>query len=305
MAFPPLRHSTTSNASDLTQVGNEFCATPHNHQNTPPIAGLGRICLGVMAGISLVLSGPVYAATSDHSPSPAPTVPSFQIAQRLNFRVDNIRTSPSRIGGFARGDACFRDSAEAQRPIALFPITAEETVPGEATAPIGVATTVEAHPTFFVYVPELGVDNGEFTLWSEDQSDVLAIKNIQLPAQAGVIPIAVPEDVSLEVGKTYYWTLEVLCNEDDRSRNTFVEGLVQRVPPTATLVSRLEQVEPRDRLFLYVNAGLWYEALTTLAQLRTQDPTDTSLQADWETLLDSANLDGVADAPLLYPVSFE
>jgi hypothetical protein len=226
--------------------------------------------------------------------SPATSSPR-RVAQRLNFSSRNIRSSPRRMGGFAGGVACQND----QRPVALLPIPASAVNNSpQGTRVIGLMDTVADRPTFFVYVPAMGVEKGEFTLWSNDQTELLTEKTVTLPEQAGVIALNLPEEITLEPGDTYYWTLEVLCNEDDRSRNYYVEGLVQRITPEAALAARLEQAPPRDRPALYANAGLWYETLSSLAQLRYENPADISLQADWENLLDSVNLTTVADAPL-------
>lgn len=257
-----------------------------------------HVGLSLITGLLVASPGWAYSVSENGMRSPH-VVPSLQIAQRLTFRVPNITGSPSRIGGFARGEACFTDSINAQRPIALIPLPSEQTNPPL----VPLAKTVEAHPTFFVYLPNMGVATGEFVVWSEDQSNILTEQRIPLPQEAGVIPVRVPEALTLETGITYYWTLEVLCNEDDRSRNAVVEGLVQRIEPETTLLSQLNQAQPRDRPSLYANAGYWYETLASLAKLRYDNPADVTLQADWESLLESVNLDGVAEAALLEPAT--
>lgn len=253
---------------------------------------------GMLTIFPTLAYGTTATATRSSSPStqisPATSSPR-RVAQRLNFSSRNIRSSPSRIGGFARGESCQSD----QRPVALLPIPANAVSNStQGTQVIGFMDTAADRPTFFVYVPAMGVEKGEFTLWSNDQTELLTEKTVLLPEQAGVIALNLPEEITLEPGNTYYWTLEVLCNEDDRSRNYYVEGLVQRVIPEAALVAQLEQASPRDRPALYANAGLWYETLSSLAQLRYENPADASLQADWENLLGSVNLTPVADAPL-------
>lgn len=252
----------------------------------------------LVTGMLTVFPNLAYSATTmaERSSSPsAQASPVRRVAQRLNFSSRNIRSSPSRIGGFARGESC----QNAQRPVALLPIPASAVNNSpQGIRPIGFTDTVADRPTFFVYVPAMGVEKGEFTLWSNDQTELLTEKTVMLPEQAGVIALTLPEEITLEPGNTYYWTLEVLCNEDDRSRNYYVEGLVQRVTPEAALTAQLEQAPPRDRPALYANAGLWYETLASLAQLRYENPADISLQADWENLLNSVNLTPVAEAPL-------
>ncbi|WP_257237011.1 DUF928 domain-containing protein [Nostoc sp. 'Peltigera malacea cyanobiont' DB3992] len=45
--------------------------------------------------------------------------------------------------------------------------------------------------------------------------------------------------------------------------------------------------------------GIWYEALTILAQLRQKNPQDTALQAEWRNLLSSIRLDDIVAEPIL------
>jgi len=262
--------------------------------NLPPLSRPLSFSLCLLTGFLTLLPGLAYGATPGGSSASSAASSSRRTAGSLDFSVDNIRSSPRRINGFVRGGGpCPSNTAQAEPPIALLPaLPADE---------IALAETVQAHPTFFVYIPEITVDTGEFTLWSEDLSDILVLKEVPLPQQAGVIPISVPEEVTLEPGVTYYWSLEVLCNEEDRSRNAFVDGLVQRVTPETDLEAQLAEVEPRDRPALYASAGFWYETIAALAQLRYEDPFDPSLEADWESLLDSVNLEDVANAPLLLP----
>ena len=50
---------------------------------------------------------------------------------------------------------------------------------------------------------------------------------------------------------------------------------------------------------LYAQAGIWYEALATLAELRRSKPNDSVLISAWESLLQSVGLDTVAKEPII------
>jgi hypothetical protein len=49
----------------------------------------------------------------------------------------------------------------------------------------------------------------------------------------------------------------------------------------------------------YNEKGIWYDAVTSLAQQRLQKPQDVRLQKDWSDLLESANLEEISQQPLL------
>ena len=233
--------------------------------------------------------------------------PAFQVAQRLRFPVENVESSRGRTGGFARGDACFANPLEAQPPVALVPVLtpdmAEASGAAAGEAQMGLAKTVEAHPSLYIFVPAIGVEQAQFILETEDQSQVLLETVVPLPAESGILQVTVPESVvPLEVGETYAWALMLLCNTSDFSRNALAEGLIQRVPADASLTAQINQADLRDRPAAYANAGIWYDALESLAQLRYADPTNNSLQADWVSLLNSVNLGAIANEPLLAPI---
>ena len=72
---------------------------------------------------------------------------------------------------------------------------------------------------------------------------------------------------------------------------------------TPTLASELEKAAPKDRPSIYANAGLWYDTVTSLVQLREANPNDPQLAEDWTDLLQSIGLDAIAQAPLVGSVT--
>jgi hypothetical protein len=66
-----------------------------------------------------------------------------------------------------------------------------------------------------------------------------------------------------------------------------------------SLASQLERGTQRDRIALYQTAGLWYDAIATLAQLRRSSPGDAALKTTWNNLLTSVGLDTIVNVPLI------
>ncbi|NJO93608.1 MAG: DUF928 domain-containing protein [Hydrococcus sp. RM1_1_31] len=66
-----------------------------------------------------------------------------------------------------------------------------------------------------------------------------------------------------------------------------------------TLTDKLAQASPLERVKLYYEARLWYEALKELAQLKRDRPKDSTVSEKWTQMLASVNLNAIAQVPLL------
>ena len=161
--------------------------------------------------------------------------------------------------------------------------------------------TVQAQPTFLWFVPESTATTAEFILWSENDSEIYHT-TIQLPTEAGIVRVSLPTDGSaptLETGKDYRWSFAVVCDPEDRSGDLLTEGWVQRKDLDSQLESQLAQATPLDRSTLYAQAGVWYEAISTLADLRQAQPNNSTVTNRWRTLLNSVELGEFVDQPIL------
>jgi hypothetical protein len=114
----------------------------------------------------------------------------------------------------------------------------------------------------------------------------------------GVVGFELPSTVPpLEVSKRYHWYFLIHC--DGNSEDTvFVDGWVERVALKPLLKSQLAQATPQERVTLYAQAGVWHEALTALAKLRSKNPDDAKLIAEWDKLLESIDLKAIAQEPI-------
>ena len=278
------------------------------------------ISLGLMASIAPWMLTPAMGYSSDRLNSIALTaepldgaiapIPSelniieMQIAQQLNFNVDNVRPSRGRAGGFSRGNACFDDPTEAVSPIALVPIDLSTNF-----GRLRVETTVDDQPTFYIFLPDMDKEPtfGELLIFEQDADSFETIVHSQIiplpqATGAGSMPVNLVDDFTLETDTTYRWTVEVLCSLEDRSSNVFAEGWVERVEPGDGLMAVLDQADPALHPELYATAGHWYDALEALATLWQENPSDSTLRNAWIGLLSSVNLEDVANYPLLNPV---
>ncbi|MFN6486549.1 MULTISPECIES: DUF928 domain-containing protein [unclassified Nostoc] len=208
--------------------------------------------------------------------------------RKINFKPPKVGAPDNRKGGASRRGTMM--CSQNQK-------TLKALLPGST-----LGLTVEKYPTFFVYIPSVSRQLAEFELREKNNSTVVYKTRFTLPASSGIVSFSLPTNKTLqplEIGKNYKWSFSIICDSQDRSEDIFVEGWVQRIEPSSTLVSQLEKATSRDRPSLYAEAGIWYETLTTLAQLRYSNPQDLTLVADWKELLESVGLNSIAEEPLV------
>ncbi|MEC4812009.1 MAG: DUF928 domain-containing protein [Scytonema sp. PMC 1069.18] len=185
-----------------------------------------------------------------------------------------------------------------ERLIALVP-----TIESEQAISHVWGLTVEASPTLWFYVPYLPNDIkvGELELWDETDREPRNYQQIYqgtftVTGTPGAIGLSLPSTVKLELGKNYHWylSLNINCNGENESVN--VNGWIQRVKFNNTFLAQ-PQLAERDRVILYAQKGIWYDALTLLAQLRRHHPNTKILVSDWQKLLKDVGLEEFANKP--------
>jgi hypothetical protein len=201
-------------------------------------------------------------------------------------------------GGASRGQC----PAVQKSLTAIVPAT-EQVLAKGSTYPITVTNvwglTVQQHPTFWFYVPYQNgsVYPAEFVLQDSQENDVYRTR-IELPQVPGIIGVSLPANVApLEVNKSYRWYFKVACTQQMKN-SPYVEGVVQRINPSLGLAQQLQTANPERKAEIYAANGIWYDTLTTLAQLRFANPNNPTLATDWMNLLQENGLKDIVSAPL-------
>ena len=196
-------------------------------------------------------------------------------------------------GGASRGDC---PTVETQLT-SLFPATIDSAGNGTPVESVWGLTTL-SHPTFWFYVPYSLTDNrlGEFVLLDGDRNYVYQLSDIR-SSEAGIIQIALPPSLPpLEIGKRYQWAFMIHCEVDNP---IFTQGSIERIAAAAPLANQLARSTASERAVFFANHGIWFDALTTLAELHLANPNDRSIGASWHSLMQSVGLAEMADQPLL------
>jgi hypothetical protein len=147
----------------------------------------------------------------------------------------------------------------------------------------------------------------EFILKDEKGEPIYQTSFLESKISPGIVGFELPSSAaSLEVNKVYNWQFSMSCKpekpnvvEDFGVEGATVEGWIHRIRPNSSLTEQLNRATPEERVALYSKAGIWYEAVTILAQLRRQNPNDAKLREEWVQLLKAVDLDAIADEPIV------
>lgn len=243
--------------------------------------GSWALCsIALSLNLAFVAALPSRAQVS--SPLPGP-----QTLARVTFEPPSNERLSDSVGGASRQAAfCPQDGmAEGPSLMPLLPETKE-------------GLTVSERPTLFVYVPETKAEQGYFIL-KDQTEDYYYQTQVSIPQEGGIVRLTLPESApALEIGTTYQWSFVVACELPARADSPRVEGWLQRVEPTAKL-NNYQGVDSIEAATSYGSEGIWYDAVTTLADLRRSQP--QTYNQEWVDFLSSVGLENVANEPILEP----
>lgn len=253
-----------------------------NHQKLLNLPLLTLICL-------------LASETGSLASVPHPNVPSRNLVNSSSWQLALKFKLPSRgAPGKRKTGAAGRDSCP---PLANPEEKLTALVPGT-----NLGLTVSERPTFWFYVPyssnnRLAV---EFSLQNQEKISIYPPQIFPLAGTPGIVSVTLPKTVSpLEIGKLYHWRFTLICDPNNRLDDLTVEGGVERSLLTPELKSRLEKATPRERIAIYAENGLWFDALTNLVELRRAKPQDEALKQDWADLWREVRLESIANKPVV------
>ena len=203
---------------------------------------------------------------------------------RVTFEPPKGDKPRQTVGGASRGKQCPLDSQAIDLPITpLIPTTSQ-------------ALTVKSHPTLLVYLPETSANKAYFSMRDEnedyDYQTILPIGN-----GAGIVSLTLPKDApDLSLNKKYQWSLILMCDGKLRPDSPIATGNIKRVVSSSDMAQKSSKLSLLESAAILAQAGIWYDSVATLAQLKTVQPNDDNISANWENLLATVGLEKVAKA---------
>jgi hypothetical protein len=162
-----------------------------------------------------------------------------------------------------------------------------------------VGVTASGHPSFYWHLSEQSSAQMEFALVETGVPTPIFTKKIA-GAPAGIVEVAMPKELpELEEGKTYRWSVSVLCNEERRSSDVFAQAWIKRVAPLELEAAGESPSEPtatgsdRQLASVYAQAGLWYDALNAISSAYEDSANDSAIALERLSLLEQVGLNEV------------
>jgi Domain of Unknown Function (DUF928) len=171
--------------------------------------------------------------------------------------------------------------------------------------------TANDRPTLWFDLPDsqASIDRINFILRDGDNSASKTIyrASIQPPKQIGLIKFSLPQtSAALSIDKLYKWELKLIMkstvdrqNKPIKAEEISVTGWIQRASLKSELSDRINRSNPHQQATLYAENGFWYDALSTLAELRRDFPQDLAIRQDWINILKSVDLAPLVDRPFV------
>lgn len=154
--------------------------------------------------------------------------------------------------------------------------------------------TVSERPTIVVYLPKTLEKEVILSLRREDNT-LHAQRRVSISGEAGMVAITLPEEVPpLQVGIPYHWDCTFSTQGQLHQSNLSTDGWIRRIESEGAATSTLSL----ERAIALEKAGVWYDAVATLALLRRAQPDNEAIARHWRDLLDSVGLTAIATAPL-------
>lgn len=153
-------------------------------------------------------------------------------------------------------------------PVAITPLIPSDRTPTTISANPSFLFLVKSNPNFPVYFSLVEPGIAE-PLWEEELS----------VERSGVLSVAIPQNVSLDVGKNYVWNLKVVCNPNRPSQSWYIRAIVKRVPPSTKLMHELTEANSKsEQAAILASNGIWYDAISISYHTRNEPETTSYFQ---------------------------
>jgi hypothetical protein len=155
-------------------------------------------------------------------------------------------------------------------------------------APPHVGQTISAAPALFWYVGSLpdADERISFTVMADAEVKPLLEVTLDSLERPGIQRVRISDcGAQLQLGVEYEWSIALVVDPDQRSKDLIASGFIQRVPEPADLKSRGSTPQS------YAELGLWYDALASFFDAIEQRPDDRQLIEARNALLRQANLE--------------
>ncbi len=161
--------------------------------------------------------------------------------------------------------------------------------------PQSTGLTLSAQPILYWFQSKLAPDmQCEFVLNSGEET--LVQETLEIAKKPGIQKLDLKYlDVHLEPEVEYEWNIALIPDPQRRTMDVVASGTIQKVKASEELMRQLAQADSVDLPAIYCNAGIWYEAISSLSTQIEEDPESRHLREVRIGLLDQVGLSAVSE----------
>jgi hypothetical protein len=168
-----------------------------------------------------------------------------------------------------------------------------------ALAPDHTGLTIQEQPSLCWYLSKPTSYPIEFTIIDDRAIQPLIEKRLSGSLQPGMQRVRLAEyGLRLSVDVLYRWSVALVVDPDNRSRDVIAGGAIERIAPPTELRAKLARAGKTRAPYLYAEAGLWYDALAAISDLIDAAPNDQVLRQERASLLEQVGLPQIAELDL-------
>ncbi len=134
-------------------------------------------------------------------------------------------------------------------------------------SPKQIALTTQAQPALFWFQTEPSNAGFELTVTEPKKAEpLLSLKGSEKQA-GGTHSVSLAKNkVTLTPNVSYQWSIALVPDPKNRSKDLIASGYVKRIEAPADLTAQLAKTPAQaDRAALYAQAGYWYDALQSIS----------------------------------------
>lgn len=194
-------------------------------------------------------------------------------------QVDRGGFPGRRVGGGSRSDCFTKVPLVALSPKANF------------------SQTAAAYPILYFSAPSANKALQLKFILKDEAGKTLAKREFVMEQESRLVGIdlSTVSQTPLALKQNYHWYLSVTCSQE-QGQNLIVDGWIQRIEQG----TRTTPVEKSPEFIRQTwKAGLWYDAIAALIQLRRSQPANKQVTALWQEMLQSEELTQVVTDPSL------
>ena len=147
-------------------------------------------------------------------------------------------------------------------------------------APEHVGLTTKDQPSLFWFQSKAVRARFELTIVAAKEPKPLLEMQLDQPATDGIQRFRLSDHgVKLKKDVDYRWSVAVVLDPENRSRDVVASGVIRRIAPSPALVERLAK-SPSDAAAIYADEGIWYDSMEALSDTIEQQPQDKVLHEE-------------------------